>query len=88
LNCAYDRESFESEIQKKEEPKQFKKEEPTQSKEVQTSPVISDPLDGFQYAKEARDMMEMGFTDVLVIKELLVRLKGNLNEALSELMQQ
>jgi len=94
LNCAYNRESFESEIQKKEEPKKEepkkepKKEEPTQSKEVQTSPVISDPLTGFQYEKEARDIMEMGFTDVLVIKELLVRMKGNLNEALAELLQQ
>jgi len=93
FNCAYNQESLESEIQKKEEPKppqkeEPKKEEPVQPKEVQTSPVINNPFAGFQYEKEARDIMEMGFTDVLVIKELLVRLKGNVNEALGELLQQ
>jgi len=60
-----------------------------QMNEEEAAPVrVSDPWDGFEYAKEARELVEMGFTDVEIVKELLTSKKGNVNEVLAELLSQ
>jgi len=47
----------------------------------------SDPLEHFQYVQEARSLIEMGFTNVEQIKNLLVYYIGNVDQVLAELVQ-
>jgi len=60
---------------------------------VETKPVMerrksADPFEGFQYANEARGIMNMGFTDVEKIKYLLVNKRGDSNQVIAELLSQ
>jgi hypothetical protein len=60
------------------------KKEPPQEKEV----VVEDPFDQFPYAQEARNLVEMGFTDKERIMYLLVNKKGDLLQVIPELLPQ
>ncbi|ETO31792.1 hypothetical protein RFI_05324, partial [Reticulomyxa filosa] len=50
------------------------------------SPSPIDQLEGFQYATEARKIMNMGFSDVEKIKCLLISKKGDTNQVISHLL--
>jgi len=49
--------------------------------------VIIDPLQHYPYANEARSLIDMGFSNVAQIMELLTRYKGNLDQVIGELTQ-
>jgi len=50
--------------------------------------VTEDPFDQFQYANEARSLVEMGFTEEERIMYLLVTKKGDLSQVIAELLSQ
>jgi len=47
--------------------------------------VVAD-LEGFEYANEARSIMNMGFGDVQKIKQLLINKKGDTNQVIAQLL--
>jgi len=49
---------------------------------------INDPFENFQYAARARQIVEMGFSNYELIKTLLVQTKGNLEQAIAQLLSQ
>jgi len=94
LRCAS---SIPQEKSAPEEPKEKEKEKekPTEKineteteKEKEKENVVPDPFDQFQYANEARSLVEMGFTDKERIMYLLVNKKGDLSQVILELLTQ
>lgn len=55
---------------------------------VTNSSNTRDPLEGFEYANEARSIMTMGFSDVEKIKFLLISKKGNSDQVIAQLLPQ
>lgn len=98
LNCAQSQmQSFQQPQEQKNEEIAQPKEENTapeeentspKAKEENTAPLASDPWNGFEYAIQAHELEEMGFTDFEIIKELLTNKKGNISEVLAVLLQQ
>jgi len=68
--------------------------ETPQGETVKKAPTVSeshtsnsnDPFEGFEYAKEARSIAYMGFTNVEKIKYLLVNKKGDTSQVINELL--
>jgi len=49
---------------------------------------MKDPFENFEYAAQAHQLVEMGFSNYEQIKNLLVRTKGNVGQAIAELLSQ
>jgi len=58
-----------------------------EEEEEEEDVVIIDPLQHYPYANEARSLIDMGFSNVAQIMELLTRYKGNLDQVIGELTQ-